>query len=105
MGPHDSTGGVRAVYAWGREFPGCCTIGPGRKTMNVLKMLEHEEKKMANRLEGLRAAISALNGAGSDLRRKSGRKKHRTMSASARRRISLAQKARWAKVRAARKNA
>jgi hypothetical protein len=67
--------------------------------MNILKILEKEEKKMAGRLEGLRAAISALNGAGSGLRRKSGRKKGWTMSASARRRISLAQKARWAKIK------
>jgi hypothetical protein len=65
--------------------------------MNVLKMLEDEEKKMAGRLEGLRAAIAALNG--TTLKRKSGRKKHWTMSASARRRISLAQKARWAKIK------
>jgi hypothetical protein len=65
------------------------------ETMNILKMLEKEEKKMAGRLEGLRAAISALNGAGDG--RKSGRRKGWTMSAEARAKISRAQKARWRK--------
>jgi DNA-binding transcriptional regulator PaaX len=63
--------------------------------MNVLKMLEKEEKKMADRLEGLRAAISALNGAGKVRGRRSGRKRGWHMSEAAKLRISRAQKARW----------
>jgi DNA-binding transcriptional regulator PaaX len=63
--------------------------------MNILKMLEKEEKQMAGRLEGLRAAISALNGGGKVRDRRSGRKKGWHMSEAAKLRISRAQKARW----------
>jgi len=68
--------------------------------MDIIKALQKEHSRIQAQAESLAAAINALDGAGnkSGPRHKSGRKKGWTMSASARRRISLAQKARWAKI-------
>jgi hypothetical protein len=63
--------------------------------MNILKMLEKEEKKMAGRLGALQAAISALSG-GNSVRAVS-KLKGRKLSRSHR----MAIKAAWAKRRAA----
>jgi hypothetical protein len=64
--------------------------------MNILQVLHREEKKLLQaygkiegQLRGVRAAINAIGTNGNH-------KKH-TMSAAARRKISMAQRARWAK--------
>jgi len=72
--------------------------------MNVLNSLQAERNKLAARLEALDKAIEALAGLGRG--RKPGKvggpaKKKRTMSASARKAIAAAQRARWAKWRKA----
>jgi hypothetical protein len=75
---------------------------------NILELLKKEANALESRLAGLKSAISALSG---DVGRARGRKgafslagpKKRVMSAAARKRISDAQKARWAKQRAAKK--
>jgi len=61
--------------------------------MNILKALRKEHDRIQHQAESLAAAIEALNGAGP--KRKSGRKKGWTMSATAKLKISRAQKARW----------
>ena len=63
--------------------------------MDILALLKAARDKAAFELGQLEAAVSALSGLGSNSIRsaRTGRK----MSASARRKISLAQKARWAK--------
>jgi hypothetical protein len=63
--------------------------------MNILEQLKAARDKAAFELGRLEAAISALSGRDSKLIKSTGR---RTMSASARRKISLAQKARWARM-------
>ncbi len=56
--------------------------------MDIVRALQTEAKKLEQRLTQVRAAITALNGAGP------GRKYKR--SAAARRKMSLAQRKRWA---------
>ena len=56
----------------------------------VVQQLRKELQRAENEVNRFRAALSALGGSTSNGHR-------RTMSAAARRRISLAQKARWAK--------
>jgi hypothetical protein len=63
--------------------------------MDILAQLKAARDKAAFELGRLEAAISALSWSGSNSINSTGTR--RTMSASARRRISLAQKARWAK--------
>jgi len=62
--------------------------------MDILAQLKTARDKAAFELGRLEAAVSALSGIGSNSIRLRTRPK---MSASVRRRISLAQKARWAK--------
>lgn len=62
-------------------------------TAAILNELEAEKER-------LDAAISALQGSRYGKPRSSGRRGRRTMSAEARRKISLAQKARWKKQKA-----
>jgi len=61
---------------------------------SIVEELRVERTNLANQLKRVDAALSVLgkSGAGS-----SSTKPRRTLSASARRRISIAQKARWAK--------
>jgi hypothetical protein len=63
--------------------------------MDILAQLKAARDKAAFELGRLEAAVSALSGFNSTSNRSAGRR--RKMSASARRKISLAQKARWAK--------
>ena len=74
----------------------------------VLADLKSENNRMENQLKQLRSAIAALQGISSNSRQRRNGNGHtisasasngtrRTMSASARRRIAAAQKARWAK--------
>jgi len=68
----------------------------------LLNLLHAERATLAKKLAGVDAAIHALNGSGSVLPAKAaGTVKKRTwkMSAAARKKISLAQRARWAKVK------
>ncbi|SRR5216683_8175611 len=62
----------------------------------VVKRLRKERERAQKEVERMDAALAALGSSKSD-RPMSGHR--RTMSAAARRRISLAQKARWAKTR------
>jgi hypothetical protein len=63
--------------------------------MDILAQLKAARDKAAFELGRLEAAVSALSGIGSNSIKTT--RTRRKMSASARRRISLAQKARWAK--------
>ena len=72
--------------------------------MDILSALKSEASKLQQQLEGLNSAIKALGGRNNSGRANSRLKKWH-MSASARARIAKAQRARWAKVRAAKKNA
>jgi hypothetical protein len=58
---------------------------------SIVSELRVERTKLADQLERIDAALGSLNGGTSYA------KPRRTLSASARKRISLAQKARWAK--------
>ncbi len=72
---------------------------------DVLNELRKERSRMAGQVRKLDKAISVLrklNGSSPSGARKSVRKR-RTMSAAARRKIAAAQKARWAKWKAAKK--
>ena len=62
---------------------------------NLLTMLHVERTTLVRKLAGIDAAISALNGTAAPKAAKG----RRTMSATARARISAAQKKRWAKVK------
>lgn len=78
---------------------------------NVVQQLKQERAQAQRRIEQLDDALKALNGL-DRLRGRVGRigstqtrgKKRRTMSAAARRRIAAAQRARWAKWKAAKGN-
>ena len=69
--------------------------------MNILSALKSEASKLQQQLDTINAAMRILGGKNSVSRGKPGKKRH--MSASARARIAKAQRARWAKVRAAKK--
>ena len=71
--------------------------------MDILSALKSEASKLQQQLDALDSAIKILGGKNSVSHGKPGKK--RRMSASVRARIAKAQKARWAKVRAAKKNA
>jgi cell division protein FtsB len=72
----------------------------------AIAALKAETKQLEQELKQLRSAITALQGASNNGRGITARLSGRKLSASARRRIAAAQKARWAKWRAAqRKNA
>jgi hypothetical protein len=62
----------------------------------IVKQLKIERDRVERELSGLNAALSAFVGAYKGTKRAG---KRRTMSASARAKISVAQKARWAKAR------
>ena len=70
--------------------------------MNILRMLRTAAKKAAAKREAATRewpAIGALNGHGLKPGPRRGRRSGWKMSAAARRKISLAQKARWAKAK------
>jgi hypothetical protein len=67
---------------------------------NVLQQVRDERKQAELRVEKLDEVIHGLVGLNGSVSASKGAGQKHTMSASARRRISLAQKARWAKVRA-----
>ena len=66
----------------------------------VIKQLQVQRNKIQEQLSQVTAAVEALNGLGGNrVRSATARGPRRVMSASARRRIVAAQKARWAKWR------
>ena len=67
---------------------------------NALKQIRDERKQAQSRVEKLDEVIQGLLGINAFAPSRNGAQRSRTLSASARRRISLAQKARWARVRA-----
>ena len=71
--------------------------------MDILSALKSEASKLEQRLDTLNSAIKALGG-GSYLGRGNGRRK-RHFSAASRAKMAASQKARWAKIKAAKKNA
>jgi hypothetical protein len=76
---------------------------PKTLMQSVVSQLDQERRRLENELHRVTAALTAfgkvfLSG------RKSSRKK-KTISAAGRKRIAAAQRARWAKVRAAKKRA
>jgi hypothetical protein len=68
--------------------------------MNILEALKNETLKLQRQLGSVHTAIKILGGKNSV-----GRDKKRHVSASARAKMSKAQRARWAKVRATMKSA
>jgi len=66
----------------------------------VVQQLKKELKRARTEVKRIGAALAALGSMGL---RSPFRKQRRTMSAAARRKIAAAQRARWAKVRAAKK--
>ena len=68
--------------------------------MNILEALKNEVSKLQRQLDSVNTAINILGG-----KNGVGRDKKRHVSASARAKMSKAQKARWAKVRATKKSA
>src|SRR5207249_5837158 len=79
-----------------------CAKGTPFATIPAMPIEQIVQQLRAER-DRLDAAIKALTGvAGATLARSSGGRK-KTMSAAARRRISIAQKARWAKMKAGKK--
>lgn len=68
--------------------------------MDILAALKNERSKLQQQLNTVDAAIKLFLGQNG-----AGRGKKRHVSASARAKMSKAQKARWAKTRAAKKNA
>lgn len=71
--------------------------------MDILSALKSEASKLQKQLNGINSAIEILGGKNGVRRVKPDKKRH--MSASVRARIAKAQRARWAKVRAAKKSA
>ena len=67
---------------------------------NALKQIRDERKQAQSRVGKLDEVIQGLLGINTFAPLRNGAQRSRTLSASARRRISLAQKARWARVRA-----
>ncbi|HVB56634.1 MAG TPA: hypothetical protein VNE63_09415 [Candidatus Acidoferrales bacterium] len=74
--------------------------------MNIVEALKQEESKLQRQLTAVQGAIAALNGAiGTTVSPRhtigpNGTRRRGTLSAAGRARISMATKARWAKIRA-----
>ena len=66
--------------------------------MDILSALKSEASKLQQQLDGLNSAIKALGGRNSI---SNGRRRKRHVSAAARARMARAQRARWAKIKAA----
>ena len=72
--------------------------------MDILSALKSEASKLQQQLDTLNSAMKVLGGKTS-VGRAGGRRKKWHMSASARARIAKSQRARWAKMKAAKNNA
>jgi hypothetical protein len=73
--------------------------------MDVIAALRDEATKLKKQLDTVLHAMHLLGGGKSASKRKTVPIKRRAMSAAGKARIAAAQKARWAKVRAAKKRA
>ena len=71
--------------------------------MDILSALKTEASKLEQQLETLNSAIKALGGR-NNLGHDNGRRKKRHVSAAARAKMAASQKARWAKLKAAKRN-
>jgi hypothetical protein len=71
----------------------------------IMKQLKKERDKVEKQLLGLNAAYAAFVAAYSGGVKAEPTRKKRTMSASAKKRIGAAQRARWAKIKAKKKAA
>jgi hypothetical protein len=71
--------------------------------MDILSALKGEASKLQQQLDGLNSAIKALGG-GNSVGRGNGRKRKRHFSAASKAKMAASQKARWAKIKAAKKN-
>jgi hypothetical protein len=71
----------------------------------VIQQLQNQKVELESQLQKVTSAVSALRGMGNRVGRPTVDRSRRVMSASARRRIAVAQRARWAKWRAAKKRA
>lgn len=71
------------------------------KLNQAIATLKAENKRLEQELKNVGSAIAALEGASNNGRGIRARLSGRTMSASGRKKIAAAQKARWAKWRAA----
>lgn len=71
--------------------------------MDILSALKTEASKLQQQLDGLNSAIKALGG-GNSPGRPNGRRKKRHVSAAARAKMAASQRARWAKIKGAKKN-
>ena len=72
--------------------------------MDILSALKTEASKLQQKLDGLNSAMKILGGKNS-VSRGNGRRKKRHVSASARAKMAKTQRARWAKIKAAKKSA
>lgn len=72
--------------------------------MDILSALKTEASKLEQRLDSLNSAIKALGGKNS-VSHGNGRRTKRHFSAASKAKMAASQKARWAKVRAKKKNA
>ena len=72
--------------------------------MDILSAIKSEASKLQKQLETLNSAMKILGGKTSD-GRGNGRRRKRHVSASARAKMAKAQRARWAKIKGAKKNA
>jgi hypothetical protein len=73
--------------------------------MDVIVALQAEATKLKKQLDTVLHAMRLLGGSKSKIKSKTVSVKRRRMSAAGKARIAAAQKARWAKVRAAKKKA
>jgi hypothetical protein len=72
--------------------------------MDILKALKDEESKLVKKAQAIRAAINSLGGNSSGVE-SNGRRKKRHVSAASRAKMAKSQRARWAKIKAAKRKA
>jgi hypothetical protein len=75
---------------------------PKTLMQSVANQLEKERSRLANELRAVTAALAAFGNA--YVKGSTATRKKRTISVAGRKRIAAAQRARWAKVRAAKKH-
>ena len=72
--------------------------------MDILSALKSEASKLQQQLDTLNSAMKILGGTNS-VSRGNGRRRKRHVSAAARAKMARSQRARWAKLKAAKRNA
>ena len=76
---------------------------PKTLMQSVVSQLQKERSRLEQELQGISAALSAFGKAYMKGSKPGPRRKRRTLSVAARKRIAAAQRARWAKLKAAKK--